>query len=91
MSKILHTGTAIIMLGLAGVMTAPAFARSTNFGGGASPQPTTRVNDNTGHAGPTPTDAISPDTKAPPAPTASELLGGAGDLVGRFLHAVLGH
>jgi hypothetical protein len=84
MSKILHTGTLIIVLGLATMMTASALARGANFDRGGFSQPTTPVNDNSGHAGPTPTDATSADTKAPPAPTAS-------DLLGRFLHAVFGH
>jgi hypothetical protein len=87
MSKILHTGRAIIMLGLAAMMTAPAFARSANFDRSAWSQPTTPLNDNSGHAGPTPTDATSADTKAPPAPTASDLLG----RFVHFFHTVLGH
>jgi hypothetical protein len=53
MSKILHTGTVIIVLGLAAMMTASAFARGANFDRGGWSQPTTPVNDNSGHAGPT--------------------------------------
>jgi len=53
MSKILNTGMAIIMLGLAALVGAPAFARGANFDrAGAWSHPTTRVNFHPGYAGP---------------------------------------
>jgi hypothetical protein len=50
MSKILNTGTAIIMLGLAAMVTAPAFARGANFDRTTWPNPTVQVNYNPGYA-----------------------------------------
>jgi hypothetical protein len=52
MSKILHTGTAIIMLGLAAMMIAPAFARGANFDRTTWPNPAAQVNYNPGYADP---------------------------------------
>ena len=50
MSKIFNTGTAIIMLGLAAMVTAPAFARGANFDRTTWLNPTTQVNYSHGYA-----------------------------------------
>jgi hypothetical protein len=50
MSKIPNTGTAIIMLGLAAMVAAPALARGANFDRATRPNPTVQVNYNPGYA-----------------------------------------
>jgi hypothetical protein len=52
MSKIPNTGTAIVMLGLATIVAAPAFARGANFDRSAASAPTVYVNYHPGYAGP---------------------------------------
>jgi hypothetical protein len=53
MSKILNTGTSIIMLGLAAMVAAPAYARGhANFDRTTWPNPTVHANYHPGYASP---------------------------------------